>query len=236
MPHRFNRIASQVYSSGDVKASTKHIPFPSNHKSDESEASVSSLISRLEDKLDLQHTCGYITLVNFPKKREKTVKEAGGEAGEAKRESSPAVGDKMDLQLLEEELDNIDSPMAGMSSSSGNLRPNQLSLSVTTSEASKKGLEDDWKLMDVSYGIPLFNMELNCAITNKILEGDLVDQESLQSLKVTSERIKQGLLEFIKDNSITIPDWLMDNDVPFPTNPVWFDGASIKPLGRIYNR
>ena len=62
------------------------------------------MISRLENKLDLQHTCGYITLVNFPKKRDKTVKEAGGEA---KRESSPAVGDKMDLQLLEEELDKI---------------------------------------------------------------------------------------------------------------------------------
>lgn len=194
---------------------------------------MNSLISKLVDKLDLKHTCGYITLINFPKKREKTITKA---SGETKRESSPAVGDKMDLQLLEEELDNIDSLMAGMSSSSGNLRPKQLSLSVTTSEASKERLEDDWKLMDVSYGIPLFNMELNCAITNKILEGDLLDQESLQSLKLTSERIKQGLLEFIKDNSITIPDWLMDNDVPFPTNPVWFNGASINPLGRIYNR
>ena len=219
-----------MYSSGDVKATTKHIPFPSNHKPDETETSVSSVISRLEDKIDLHHTCGYITLVNFPKRRERTEAK-----GEAKRESSPSVGDKMDLQLLEEELDNIDSPMAGMSAS-GSSRPKQLTLNVTTAEASKKGLEDDWKLMDVSYGIPLFDMELNCAITNKILEGDLVDQDSLRSLQETSERIKKGLLGFIKDNCITIPGWLMDNDVPFPTNPVWFDGTTIKPLGRIYNR
>ena len=191
---------------------------------------MSSLISRLEDKIDLHHTCGYITMVNFPKRRKKT--EA---SGETKRESSPAVGDKMDLQLLEEELDNIDSPMAGMSASGSN-RPKQLSLNVTTAEASRKGFEDDWKLMDVSYGIPLFDMELNCAITNKILEGDLVAQDSLQSLQETSERAKKGLLEFIKDNNITIPGWLMDNDVPFPTNPVWFDGTAVKPLGRIYNR
>ena len=190
-------------------------------------------MSRLEDKLDLHHTCGYITLVNFPKRSEKTETEAGGES---KRESSPAAGDNMDLQLLEEELDNIDSPMAGVSSSSGNMRPKHLSLGFTTTEPSKMCLEDDWKLMDVSYGIPLFDMELNCAITNKILEGDLVDPESLQSLKETSESVKKGLLQFIKDNSIAIPDWLADNDVPFPTNPVWFDGASIKPLGRLYNR
>ena len=191
---------------------------------------MSTLISRLEDKIDLHHTCGYITLVNFPKRRERT--EA---SGETKRESSPAVGDKMDLQLLEEELDNIDSPMAGMSASGSN-RPKKLTLNVTTAEASRKGFEDDWKLMDVSYGIPLFDMELNCAITNKILEGDLVDQDSLQSLQETSERAKMGLLEFIKDNSVTIPGWLMDKDVPFPTNPVWFDGTAVKPLGRIYNR
>ena len=197
---------------------------------------MTSLISRLQEKIDLQHTCGYITLVNFPKRIIRPVTEKG----DAKREPSPSVGDKMDLQLLEEELDNIDSPMAGMSTSTTTasttkLRPKQLSLSVT-SESSRKDLADDWKLMDVTYGIPLFDLELNCDITNKILEGDLVAKESLKSLKETSETAKEGVLEFIKDNSITVPDWLMDNDVPFPTNPVWFDGTSIKPLGRIYNR
>ena len=72
----------------------------------------------------------------------------------------------MDLQLLEEELDNIDSPMAGAGVQTKNIRPNQLSLNVKTS-TEDDSLENCWKLMDISYRIPLFDMDLNSAITTK---------------------------------------------------------------------
>ena len=140
----------------------------------------------------------------------------------------------MDLQLLEEELDNIDSPMAGEMPSK-QTRPNKLQLKLSN-PSSTEAYDSDWKLMDVSFGIPLFDMELNNAITNKILEGDLVTEESLKALRDSSEKVKEGLLEFIKENSQEMPTWLADEDVPFPTNPVWFDGNNIKPLGNLYNK
>ena len=73
----------------------------------------------------------------------------------------------MDLQLLEEELDNIDSPMAGAGVLTKNIRTNQLSLNVNVKTSNDDNLENYWKLMDISYRIPLFDMDLNSAITTK---------------------------------------------------------------------
>ena len=220
-------VLLQVFSSGDVRATTKHIAFPCV-QTDDMEESVKALLTNLESKVDLHHTCGYVTLVNFPRKEEKSATENT----EAKRESSPAAGETVDLQLLEEELDNIDSPMAG--AQTNKQRPNQLNLKVSPQQ--KEKMVDEWKVMDISYGIPLFDMSLNCSIISKIMEGSLVTEESLARLKESLEKKKDGLLNFINDNSLAVPDWLKDTEVPFPTNPVWFDGATVKPLGHLYNK
>ena len=220
-------VLLQVFSSGDVRATTKHIAFPCV-QTEEMEDSVKALLTNLESKVDLHHTCGYVTLVNFPRKEEKSATENT----EAKRESSPAAGETVDLQLLEEELDNIDSPMAG--AQTNKQRPNQLNLKVSSRQ--KETMVDDWKVMDISYGIPLFDMSLNCSIISKILEGSLVTEESLARLKESLEKNKDGLINFINDNSLAVPDWLKDTEVPFPTNPVWFDGTTVKPLGHLYNK
>ena len=222
-------VLLQVYSSGNIKANTKHIAFPICAPSNCDE-STTKLLTLLQTKVDLSHTCGYVTLVNLPRKQTKSDESKL----EFKRESSPAAGENMDLQLLEEELDNIDSPMAGAGVQTKNIRPNQLSLNVKTS--TDDSLENCWKLMDISYGIPLFDMDLNSAITTKVLDGGLVTEDSLGSLRDTSEKVKEDLLKFIRDKTLDVPDWLNDSEVPFPTNPVWFDGARIKPLGNLYNR
>ena len=218
-------VLLQVFSSGDIKSETKHIAFPLNIT--EQEETIKQLITKLETKVDLSHSCGYLTLINLPSKRSQETKR------DIQRESSPA-GETMDLQLLEEELDKIDSPMAGEMPSKQN-RPNKLQLKLPTN-TSDSSLVSDWKVMDVSFGIPLFDMELNNIITSKIVEGDLVKEESLEALMDSSMSVGEGLLSFIKENSLDIPPWLADDDVPFPTNPVWFDGHKIKPLGNIYNR
>ena len=104
-----------------------------------------------------------MTLVNLPRKQTKSDESKS----EFKREFSPAAGENMDLQLLEEELDNIDSPMAGAGVLTKNIRPNQLSLNVNVKTSNDDNLENYWKLMDISYRIPLFDMDLNSAITTK---------------------------------------------------------------------
>ena len=220
-------VLLQVFSAGDCRATTKHIAFPLQKQGESSESpAVEDLMVAVGRRVNLTDCCGYVTLANFPRpadRRPTTI-----------RESSPA-GETVDLQLLEEELDNIDSPMAGEPNKTN--RPQGLQLE-NTAAASKTSLVDNWKLLELSYGVPLFDMELNSLITTRINEGDLIQPESLSQLRESSENIKDGLLQFIRENRASVPDGLNDedDDVPFPTNPVWFDGSEVKPVGPLYNR
>lgn len=214
-------VLLQVFSAGDCKANTKHIAFPLNPNIDcQEEKPVLDLLSQIASKVNLTHCCGYVTLANFPRLVE---------GRKASRENSPA-GQAIDLQLLEEELDNIDSPMAGELSKVN--RPKALQLP----NLNNKTVTDNWKLLELSYGVPLFDMELNSLITTRINEGELVQVDSLTQLRDTSAKIRDGLMQFIKENRASSVDGFDDEDVPFPTNPVWFDGTAVKPVGPLYNR
>merc|ERR1719244_382917 len=79
---------------------------------------------------------------------------------------------------------------------SNKLRPGTLKLNICSPNTSKR--VNNWKIMDLSYGVPLFDMELNHAITTKILEGELVTEESLGILRTTSNEVKQSILDFTK--------------------------------------
>lgn len=218
-------VLLQVFSAGDCRATTRHIAFPLNTDNNllaQEDKPVLELLSLIASKVNLIHCCGYVTLANYPRPVERS--------REASRENSPA-GQAVDLHLLEEELDNIDSPMAGQPSNIS--RPSALQLPNT---ANNKTLLDNWKLLELSYGVPLFDMELNSEITTRINEGDLVQADSLSQLRETSEKIQEGLLTFIKENRGGSQDCQDDDDVPFPTNPVWFDGTVVKPVGPLYNR
>ena len=216
-------VLLQVFSAGDCRATTRHIAFPlQNSGESQEDKPVQDLLREVGEKVNLTDCCGYLTLANFPRPPDRR---------DTVRESSPA-GETVDLRLLEEELDNIDSPMAGENNKTN--RPQGLQLQISNSKTS---LVDNWKLLELSYGVPLFDMELNSLITTRINEGDLIQPESLSRLGKSSENIKNGLLQFIRENRASIPDGLDDeDDVPFPTNPVWFDGSEVKPVGPLYNR
>ena len=143
---------------------------------------MAECMAALGSSVDIESSCGYLTLVTMPKeeKRGKSeVKVDGGndcngsdESRKEDRESSPdgAELNSSNAQLLEEELDNIDCPMAGSLTSSMTkssimpLRPTDLHLGVKV-----EPLEENcsWQLLDVTFGIPLFDMELNAAVTKR---------------------------------------------------------------------
>ena len=204
---------------------------------------VAECVAALGSSVDIESSCGFLTLVTVPnsiregkKKRGEKAKQDinASDSKQEVRESSPdgAELNSSNAQLLEEELDNIDSPMAGEPNKTN--RPQGLQLQNTA--VNKTSLVDNWKLLELSYGVPLFDMELNSLITTRINEGELIQPESLSQLRESSENIKNGLLHFIRENRASIPDGLDDEDVPFPTNPVWFDGSEVKPVGPLYNR
>lgn len=77
--------------------------------------------------------------------------------------------DKASVDLLEEELDNIDNPLAGQAGSTEDLRNRVgLSLDVATSQN-----EDNWTFLDLNFGIPLFDAELNNKICERIISNGL---------------------------------------------------------------
>ena len=121
---------------------------------------------------------------------------------------SPA--DTESVQLLAEEVDAIDSPMAGGAPpppppERPPRRPNRLVI-PSPSEAGEggrgeagPGLEANWIVLDLIYGIPLFDADLNRAVMERIVGGrGLAKAASLQRLSAASADTSQALLEFIR--------------------------------------
>ena len=139
---------------------------------------MAECVTALESVVDIESSCGYLTLVTKTKedadgerKKEETTANKKSKASDSKqeiRETSPdgAELNSSNAQLLEEELDNIDCPMAGSMSKSSTMpsRPKDLQLGEKL-----KPLEEvcSWQVLDITFGIPLFDMELNSAVTKR---------------------------------------------------------------------
>jgi hypothetical protein len=110
--------------------------------------------------------------------------------------------------LLAAEVDAIDSPMAGgappprpplSSPPPPSKRPSRLELPPPGSEPKSPALEDNWIVLDLAYGIPLFDADLNRAVMERICVGrGLAKAGSLQRLSAASAEASAALLEFIR--------------------------------------
>ena len=189
-------VLLQLHATGGSNTRTLHLAFPLDQvlachgsnvfttwfqeRASETEG-VAECVAALGSSVDIESSCGYLTLVTVPKEDKKGKGEVKGDGGKdcnasdsrkEDRESSPdgAELNSSNAQLLEEELDNIDCPMAGSLTSSMTkssilpLRPTDLQLGVKV-----EPLEENcsWQLLDVTFGIPLFDMELNAAVTKR---------------------------------------------------------------------
>ena len=90
--------------------------------------------------------------------------------------------------LLAQEIDSIDSPMAGEAPK----RPTALNL------PSKPTLVDRRLVFNVTFGVPLFDAELNQEIIQKIVNKGLVATHSLDNMSETYENMGTELISFIR--------------------------------------
>ncbi|GFO05062.1 protein fam91a1 [Plakobranchus ocellatus] len=98
--------------------------------------------------------------------------------------------------------------------------------------------EGDWMLLDLCYGMPLFNIQLNKAICSRITRLGLFKQNSLQELVQSSRLLSLKLLEFIMGWQVQGVISEVDNNGIFqnkdehcsllPSQNILFDGASIR--------
>ncbi len=101
------------------------------------------------------------------------------------------------VQLLAAEVDAIDSPMAGGApplTPPPLARPSRLTLPPREGHTE---LAANWVVLDLTYGIPLFDADLNRAVMERIVGRGLVKAASLERLSAASLDTGAALLDFI---------------------------------------
>ena len=83
-----------------------------------------------------------------------------------------------------------------------------------------------WQVLDVTFGIPLFDADLNAAVTRKIVAKGLVATESLERLVISSKKMTDKLLAFVDSHRDSSP-WEDVSEVQLPTRAIFFDGTAL---------
>lgn len=86
-------------------------------------------------------------------------------------------------------MDSVDSPMAGEAPK----RPTALCLPPQASP-----LQDRWLVFNVTFGVPLFNAELNQEIIHKLVTKGLVRKDSTEQMSRRYAEMGADLITFVR--------------------------------------
>ncbi|XP_043922525.1 protein FAM91A1 [Protopterus annectens] len=167
-----------IYGPGD----TVHVPFPFDEAELKNEFSRASMsvhkgITLLRDKLDLNHFCGYISMLNSTSRQARRMSDDYDGKGDSELASSSDVnGSTESFEMVVEE--------AGSEST---IRQ--------TTEVSTT--EQEWVPLELCFGIPLFSSDLNRRVCEKIASHGLCGKESLQKLLHSSRKLSLQVLNFV---------------------------------------
>uniref|UniRef100_A0A8C4SV30 Family with sequence similarity 91 member A1 n=1 Tax=Erpetoichthys calabaricus TaxID=27687 RepID=A0A8C4SV30_ERPCA len=162
---------------------TVYVPFPFDEeelKGDFSQENmaVHKALKVLRKNLDLEHTSGYITMLNPRSKRARRHSDSLEEKG-----FSDVNGSTESFELVVQE-------------------PNSAELSKRQG-VEDESAEEEWVPLDVSFGIPLFNSELNGKVCQKIVTHGLCGKESLKKLLHSSRKLSLKVLSFVQSFQCT---------------------------------
>lgn len=94
--------------------------------------------------------------------------------------------------------------------------------------------EETWVPLDVQFGIPLFDLELNQTICDRILSLNLFDSAHLRKHSRSSRELVLRLFNFIashQDRHLEVDaDGGITTKVALPTHSVCFDGRTLSPF------
>ncbi|KAK0042085.1 protein FAM91A1 [Biomphalaria pfeifferi] len=231
-------------------------------------------IMKLKTTLDLQHTCGYVTLLNPYK--EELQEDVDTNLSAAVRNVTPDIStydlsdqlttsqpvseadasllpcngfrDQYSEDVLNTELDELDNnafvdSADALPKSRPQLHLNVQKLNVNnnsgkSSKSPESLQEEDWLLLDLCFGLPLFNTNLNKEVCSRIAKLKLFKQDSLQELVQSSRLLSLKLLEFIMAWQVPTVVAEVDNQgVPqskdehcslFPSQNILFDGTTVQ--------
>lgn len=189
---------------------------------------------KLQEMVDLEHTCGYVTLLdlNLP---------GSGNTQASSNETDPENGKVADenADLLLKEVESV----SAADESKGD-RKKKMSLNLS-------GQREHWILLDLNFGIPLFDSELNQKICANIAENGLWRKHryilekgvtwilvtllrsffSLEALSQGNQSMCDNLLEFISSHQRSYTNHIKmghEDDHSLPTQNLFFDGRILK--------
>lgn len=123
--------------------------------------------------------------------------------------------------MLEQELDNLDEPEHTKISQD---IPDAIVETISDS-VPDMALTGDWTLLNVDFGIPLFDAQLNDAVCRRITGQQLWRKEALDALKQHQHSLTQRLTDFIRSH-IDLAE-SESNDVALPTHNLLFSDGTL---------
>lgn len=86
-------------------------------------------------------------------------------------------------------------------------------------------LDSGWTVLNVDFGVPLFDSHLNRKVCDRIVERQLWRRDAISALTQTQKKLSADLVRFINDN---VDGWARDKSqtVPLLTRNLFFcDGV-----------
>ncbi|XP_077207669.1 protein FAM91A1 isoform X2 [Paroedura picta] len=162
---------------------TVHMPFPFDEAEQQGEFSRVNMgthraLRTLREKMDLQHFCGYITMLNSSSHQ---VHRKLSDASDGKGEPELALGSDVNGSTESFEMVIEEPPM----DPAGKQSPE-----VPTTEL-------EWVPLELCFGIPLFSSELNRKVCRKIASHGLCSKDSLKKLLHSSRKLSLQILSFV---------------------------------------
>lgn len=163
---------------------TAHVPFPFDESELQGDFSshcmgVHKALKVLRERMDLEHFCGYITMLN-PSSHHVSHRRLS-DTSDGKDESCLALG-----------------PEVNGSTESFELVVEEFAVEPGQKASEAPAVEKDWVPLELCYGIPLFSSELNQTVCKKIAAHGLCGKESLQSLLHSSRKLSLQVLSFVE--------------------------------------
>uniref|UniRef100_A0A672YTN9 Family with sequence similarity 91 member A1 n=1 Tax=Sphaeramia orbicularis TaxID=375764 RepID=A0A672YTN9_9TELE len=139
---------------------TIHIPFPFDEEDLKGEFSYSNMcvhkaLRKLKEHVDLEHQCGYITMLNSNNRHRRRLSDSG----------DTHLGGGLDTNGSTESFELVTEENNGESKGKTDCR----SLSS----------EDEWVPLELCFGMPLFSSELNRKVCRKIASHKLFSNERI---------------------------------------------------------
>uniref|UniRef100_A0AAZ3QIU4 FAM91A1 n=1 Tax=Oncorhynchus tshawytscha TaxID=74940 RepID=A0AAZ3QIU4_ONCTS len=180
---------------------TVHVPFPFDREDLKGEFSSSNMcvhkaLLLLREKVDLEHQCGYITMLNPNSRHRRRASESSDGRGDHLGGGLEANSSTESFELVTED-------------NNGGKQAAEVPLT-----------EDEWVPLELCFGMPLFSSELNRKICRKIASHGLCSKDSLQDLLHSSRTLSLNVLSFVQSfQNVTVSDVPLELSGPLSQPP-----------------